>query len=77
MRTKTDDYINLELDTMMYRIMVSEVCDPVQTSYRVLDISLTTNIWTFISIGTDTGFQRGFHCVILDLKDLLSHLFEE
>ena len=25
--------------------------------------------------GTDTRFQTGFHCVILDLKDLPSHLF--
>ena len=25
--------------------------------------------------GLIQGFQTGFHCVILDLKDLLSHLF--
>ena len=51
----------LELDTMMYCFMVSE----------------EWKIWTFISFEEELipGFQSGFHCVILDLKDLLSHLF--
>ena len=48
---------------MTYHIMVSEVCDPVQTSYhgvrKCLTNPPTTNIalWNFISKGTDTGIS--------------------
>ena len=42
-----------------YHFMVSEVLDDLELYFK----------------GTDTGFHSGFHCVILDLKDLPSHLF--
>ena len=39
-RTKTDDYINLELDTMMYHIMVSEVRDRVYRYHIIVSVVL-------------------------------------
>ena len=41
-------------------------------------VSEEWKIWTFILFQEELipGFQQGFHCVILDLKDLPSHLFQ-
>ena len=82
----------LELDTMTYHFMVSEVRDPVyrhrfmvsevhdkSTDYRHhFMVSEEWKIWTFISFEEELipGFHSGFRCVILDLKDLPSHLFQ-
>ena len=60
---------------MTYRFMVSEVRDWV---YRYW-IMVAWQIHQWQTHGPlfqlILGFQRGFHCVILDLKDLPSHLF--
>ena len=52
-------YINTT--NVSYHFMVSEALDN-------LDLLIHTKELI-------QGFQTGFHCVILDLKDLLSHLF--
>ena len=64
---------------MTYRIMVSEVCDPVQTLYHGVRSAWQICRWQtsgpLFQQELIPGFQQGFHCVILDLKGLPSHLF--
>ena len=64
MRTKTDEYIRARYN-MTCHFMVSEVLDK-STDYKHGPLFQEELI---------PGFQQGFHCVILDLKDLPSHLF--
>ena len=61
---------------MTYQTMVSEVGCWIYRFHLVVNNSANDKL-DFISSGTDTGLHQGFHCVILDLKDLPSLLFEE
>ena len=43
----------------------------------LLDISADDKLDLYFNRNWYWDFDEGFHCVILDLKDLVSHLFEE
>ena len=58
-----------------HHFMVSEVHDKSRDYKHHFIVSEVLDDPELYFKGTDTGFHSGFHCVILDLKDLLSHLF--
>ena len=67
MRTKTDEYIRARYKPT-YCFMVSEVHDKSRDYRHRFMVSEEWKIWTLF----DKELMQGFHCIILDLKDLPS-----